>query len=40
MKLALEMLRDVRSAPVLEFVLNAAEYPAVNYGYYGYGKAV
>ncbi len=40
MKLALEMLRDVRSAPVLEFVLNAAEYPAVKYGYYGYGKAV
>jgi polysaccharide biosynthesis transport protein len=44
MKRAVEMLREVRSAPVLEFVLNAAEYPAVdysNYNYnYGYGKTV
>ena len=40
MKLAVDMLREVRSAPVLEFVLNAAEYPAVDYGYgyYGYGN--
>lgn len=37
MKLAVEMLREVRSAPVLEFVLNAAEYPNVGYGYYNYG---
>jgi polysaccharide biosynthesis transport protein len=40
MKRAVEMLREVRSAPVLEYVLNAAEHPAFNYGYYkyGYGK--
>jgi capsular exopolysaccharide synthesis family protein len=40
MKRAMELLRDVRSAPVLEFVLNAAEYPSADYGYhkYGYGK--
>jgi hypothetical protein len=42
MKLALEMLRDVRSAPVLAFVLNAADHNTANYGYYnyGYGKTV
>jgi succinoglycan biosynthesis transport protein ExoP len=37
MKRAVEMLRDVRSAPVLEYVLNAAEHPAFDYGYYKYG---
>lgn len=36
---AMELLRDVRSAPVLEVVLNAAEYPAVNYSYYNYGAS-
>jgi hypothetical protein len=38
----MEMLHEVRSAPVLEYVLNAAEYPAVDYSYYnyGYGKTV
>jgi capsular exopolysaccharide synthesis family protein len=40
MKRAVEMLREVRSAPVLEYVLNAAEYPTAGYSYYkyGYGK--
>ena len=40
MKRAVEMLRDVRSAPVLEYVLNAADYSALNYDYhkYEYGK--
>jgi Mrp family chromosome partitioning ATPase len=37
MKRAMEMLREVRSAPVLEYVLNAAEYPVADYGYYHYG---
>jgi capsular exopolysaccharide synthesis family protein len=37
MKRAMEMLREVRSAPVLEFVLNAAEDPAFTNGYYQYG---
>jgi capsular exopolysaccharide synthesis family protein len=38
---ALELIRSVRSAPVIEFVLNAAQYPTINYGYYRYryGKA-
>jgi capsular exopolysaccharide synthesis family protein len=39
MKRAVEMLREVRSAPVLEYVLNAAEYSAPGYGYYEYGYA-
>ena len=40
MKRAVEMLREVRSAPVLEYVLNAADDPAAGYSYYkyGYGK--
>jgi capsular exopolysaccharide synthesis family protein len=37
MKRAVEMLREVRSAPVLEYVLNAADHHAFNYGYYKYG---
>jgi succinoglycan biosynthesis transport protein ExoP len=37
MKRAVEMLREVRSAPVLEYVLNAADSPGSNYGYYKYG---
>jgi capsular exopolysaccharide synthesis family protein len=37
MKRAVEMLREVRSAPVLEYVLNAAETPGSGYGYYKYG---
>jgi len=42
MKHAMEMLRDVRSAPVIEYVLNAADYPVADYGYYKYeyGKTV
>jgi polysaccharide biosynthesis transport protein len=35
MKRAVEMLREVRSAPVLEYILNAADYPA-EYNYYKY----
>jgi len=39
MKRAVEMLREVRSAPVLEYVLNAADSSGFDYGYskYGYG---
>ncbi len=33
MKRAMEILRAARSAPVLEFVLNAAKYPGVGYEY-------
>jgi capsular exopolysaccharide synthesis family protein len=36
MKRAVQMLREVRSAPVLEYVLNGADYPAIEYGYYKY----
>jgi capsular exopolysaccharide synthesis family protein len=36
MKRAVEMLREVRSAPVLEYILNAADYPATKYGTYNY----
>ena len=39
LKRATEMLREIRSAPILEIVLNAAEYPVVNYGYYNYGAS-
>jgi succinoglycan biosynthesis transport protein ExoP len=38
---AMELLQDLRSAPVVEVVLNGAEYPATDYRYYrqyGYGK--
>jgi capsular exopolysaccharide synthesis family protein len=34
-----ELLREVQSAPVIEFVLNAAEYPTIDYRYYRYGVA-
>ena len=37
MKRAVEMLREVRSAPVLEYVLNAATSSRSDYGYYKYG---
>lgn len=37
MKRAVEMLREVRSAPVLEYVLNAATSSSSDYGYYKYG---
>jgi Mrp family chromosome partitioning ATPase len=37
MKRAMEMLRGVRSAPVLEYVLNAAEPSSAGYGYGYYG---
>lgn len=42
MRRAIEMLQGVRSAPILDFVLNATEYPHVDYSYYkyGYGQAV
>jgi hypothetical protein len=29
------LLEGVRSAPVVDLVLNAAEYPAIDYHYYG-----
>ncbi len=41
LKRAMEMLRGVDSAPVLELVLNAAESPAIDYGCYRkYGMTV
>ncbi len=41
LKRAMELLRGVRSAPVVELVLNAAECPVVDYGYYhSYGMTV
>jgi capsular exopolysaccharide synthesis family protein len=40
LKRTMELLAGVRSAPVIEVVLNAAEYSASDYGYYGeYGMA-
>jgi hypothetical protein len=38
MKRAVEMLREVRSAPVLEYVLNAADSAGSSYYKYGYGN--
>ena len=35
---AVELLHEIRSAPILQTVLNAAEYPAFDYRYYGYAK--
>jgi capsular exopolysaccharide synthesis family protein len=41
LKRAMEMLRGVDSAPVVELVLNAAEYPIIDYGCYRkYGMTV
>jgi capsular exopolysaccharide synthesis family protein len=41
LKRAMELLRGVRSAPVVELVLNAAECPVIDYGYYhSYGMTV
>jgi hypothetical protein len=34
---AVEILQEVHSAPI-QVVLNAAEYPAVDYRYYHYGS--
>ncbi|MBS1801661.1 MAG: polysaccharide biosynthesis tyrosine autokinase [Acidobacteria bacterium] len=40
LKRTIDLLRRVRSAPVVEFVLNAAECPAMDYDYYrSYGLA-
>ena len=40
LKRTMDLLRGVRSAPVVELVLNAAEYPAMDYRYYrSYGMA-
>jgi polysaccharide biosynthesis transport protein len=40
LKRAMELLGGARSAPVVELVLNAAEYPAIDYHYYrSYGVA-
>jgi capsular exopolysaccharide synthesis family protein len=36
---SMELLQQVRSAPVIEFVLNAANYSTVDYRYYRYGAA-
>ena len=35
LKRTIELLEGVRSAPVVDLVLNAAEYPAIDYHYYG-----
>ncbi len=35
----MELLQAVQSAPVIEFVLNAAQYQTVDYRYYRYGVA-
>ena len=35
LKRTMELLAGVRSAPVVEVVLNAAEYSPADYGYYG-----
>jgi len=42
MRRAMELLQGVRSAPILDYVLNATENPHVDYSYYkyGYGQAV
>jgi Mrp family chromosome partitioning ATPase len=37
MKRALEILAQVRSAPIVEVVLNAADNSDADYGYYQYG---
>ena len=40
LKRAMELLGGTRSAPVVELVLNAARYPAIDYHYYqSYGMA-
>jgi Mrp family chromosome partitioning ATPase len=40
LKRTMDLLRGVRSAPVVELVLNAAEYPTMDYRYYrSYGMA-
>jgi succinoglycan biosynthesis transport protein ExoP len=36
---AVEILKQVQSAPVIEFVLNAAQHPTVDYRYYRYAGA-